>query len=390
MSAPAAGPKGGKPPVNAQKQTPTSSPAPTRPAAGAASPSPTQAKPVAAQRTEPAVKSEKAPVAASRAKQAPATPGGLPPANKPASAPSAQNASSTSSAQPESSKIKSDEPAAQAKEASAKTVTPKQENKPGATAGAKPVTPRASAPGTAAGTSDPAAAPMAATIPKPAAGTTQPATVAGSKDTAAPAKPAAESSRTPGAPENGRLNPDGTTERFVASPKDPAAPSAVTTKEPEATSSAPAGEPQEKPMDQTPEATSSATGPAPRTGGLMMALMIVSFVLEVALMGALGIWGLTMLSLSPAVAVLLAVLPVLIFWGIFMSPKAKLRLPQPYHAVVAHVLFAGGAILLAIAGQPVLAVCMGGLTAISLALTAAVRGQNVEDRKKSTGRRAAR
>ena len=30
------------------------------------------------------------------------------------------------------------------------------------------------------------------------------------------------------------------------------------------------------------------------------------------------------------------------------------------------------------------------LMVISLALTAAVRGQNVEDRKKSTGRRAAR
>ncbi|MDO2935760.1 DUF2568 domain-containing protein [Paeniglutamicibacter sulfureus] len=125
-------------------------------------------------------------------------------------------------------------------------------------------------------------------------------------------------------------------------------------------------------------------------GGIMMALMIVSFILEVALLGALGIWAMTMLPFSPLVAVIIAVLPVFIFWALFMSPKANLRLPQPYHAVVAHLLFATGAGLLAIAGQPVLAVCMGVLTAISLALTVAVRGQNVESRKKATGRRAAR
>ncbi|MDR7360149.1 DUF2568 domain-containing protein [Paeniglutamicibacter sulfureus] len=125
-------------------------------------------------------------------------------------------------------------------------------------------------------------------------------------------------------------------------------------------------------------------------GGIMMALMIVSFILEVALLGALGIWAMTMLPFSPLVAVIIAVMPVFIFWALFMSPKANLRLPQPYHAVVAHLLFATGAGLLAIAGQPVLAVCMGVLTAISLALTVAVRGQNVESRKKATGRRAAR
>ncbi|MFL4480217.1 DUF2568 domain-containing protein [Paeniglutamicibacter sp. ORCA_105] len=125
-------------------------------------------------------------------------------------------------------------------------------------------------------------------------------------------------------------------------------------------------------------------------GGIMMALMIVSFILEVALLGALGIWAMTMLPFSPLVAVIIAVLPVFIFWALFMSPKANLRLPQPYHAVVAHLLFATGAGLLAIAGQPVLAVFMGVLTAISLALTVAVRGQNVESRKKATGRRAAR
>ncbi|WP_411732033.1 YrdB family protein, partial [Paeniglutamicibacter sp.] len=126
------------------------------------------------------------------------------------------------------------------------------------------------------------------------------------------------------------------------------------------------------------------------TGGTIMALMIVSFILEVALLGALGIWAMTMLPFSPVVAVIIGVLPVLVFWVLFMSPKANLRLPQPYHAVVAHLLFAAGSGLLAIAGQSVLALCMGVLTAISLALTVAVSGQHVESRKAATGRRAAR
>ena len=125
-------------------------------------------------------------------------------------------------------------------------------------------------------------------------------------------------------------------------------------------------------------------------GGTIMALMIVSFILEVALLGALGIWAMTMLPFSPVVSVIITVLPVFIFWALFMSPKATLRLAQPYHAVVAHLLFAAGAGLLAIAGQSVLALCMGVLTAISLALTVAVSGQNVESRKAATGRRAAR
>lgn len=126
------------------------------------------------------------------------------------------------------------------------------------------------------------------------------------------------------------------------------------------------------------------------TGGISVALMIVSFILEVALLGALGIWAMTKLPFSPVVSVIITVVPVFIFWALFMSPKASLRLTQPYHAVVAHLLFAAGSSLLAIAGLPVLALCMGVLTAISLALTVAVRGQNVESRKKATGRRAAR
>ena len=147
------------------------------------------------------------------------------------------------------------------------------------------------------------------------------------------------------------------------------------------------------PAGEHPAAAPDPAAGMPRSGasrGIVVALMAVSFVLEVALLGALGIWGLVMLPLGPAMSLIVTVVPLLVFWGVFMSPKASLRLPQPYHAVLAHLLFAAGAGLLAVAGQPVLAVCMGVLTAISLALTVAVRGQNVAGGKKATGRRAAR
>ncbi len=154
------------------------------------------------------------------------------------------------------------------------------------------------------------------------------------------------------------------------------------------------------PVDRSVEAAPMAQStPGKPTGkpskgasrGLMMALMIVSFILEVALLGAVAIWGMAELPFSPAVAVIITVVPLVILWAVFMSPKASLRLPQPFHAVTAHVLFAVGAGLLALSGQPVLAICMGVLIAISLALTVAVRGQNVAGRPpKGTGRRAAR
>lgn len=154
--------------------------------------------------------------------------------------------------------------------------------------------------------------------------------------------------------------------------------------------------PVERPADPAPMAQSTPGNPTGKPSkeasrGPMMALMIVSFILEVALLGAVAIWGMAELPLTPAVAVIITVVPVVILWAVFMSPKASLRLPQPFHAVTAHVLFAVGAGLLALSGQPVLAISMGVLIAISLALTVAVRGQNVAGRPpKGTGRRAAR
>lgn len=137
----------------------------------------------------------------------------------------------------------------------------------------------------------------------------------------------------------------------------------------------------------------------------LSALMLVSFVLEVAMLGAVAVGAMGALPLTPVVAVLVTVVPLMVFWGLFMSPKATFRLAPAVHTVLAHVLFAAGAVLLVLAGQPVLAVAMGVLTAVSLALTLLTRGrrgtpdagsvpqQRAATRKrnsKGSGRRAAR
>ena len=137
----------------------------------------------------------------------------------------------------------------------------------------------------------------------------------------------------------------------------------------------------------------------------LTALMAVSFVLEVALLGAGALWALGALPLAPAVAVLVTVIPLMVFWGLFMSPKARFRVSPVPHALLSHALFAAGAVMLVVAGQPVLAIAMGALTVASIVLTLLVRGRDstgdagkpgqvaaAKRRRKSkgSGRRAAR
>ena len=132
---------------------------------------------------------------------------------------------------------------------------------------------------------------------------------------------------------------------------------------------------------------------APGTVALAL-FMGVSFVLEVALLGAVGLWAMGALPLEPVVSVLVTVVPLVIFWGVFMSPKAPFRLTAVPHALLAHLLFAGGTALLVAAGQPVLAIAMGALTVLSIVLTLLVRGGDAGEprrrRSKGSGRRAAR
>ncbi|MBP2385376.1 YrdB family protein [Paeniglutamicibacter kerguelensis] len=154
-------------------------------------------------------------------------------------------------------------------------------------------------------------------------------------------------------------------------------------------------------------AAAPAEGRTDRSGGTvaLTALMVVSFVLEVALLGAGALWALGALPLAPAAAVLVTVIPLMVFWGLFMSPKARFRVSPVPHALLSHALFAAGTVMLAVAGQPVLAIAMGALTVASIVLTLLVRGRDstvdagkpgqvaaAKRRRKSkgSGRRAAR
>lgn len=135
------------------------------------------------------------------------------------------------------------------------------------------------------------------------------------------------------------------------------------------------------------------------------ALVGISFVLEVALLGACALWAMGALPLPPIAAVLVTVVPLMVFWGLFMSPRARYRVTPGLHTLLSHALFAGGAVLLLVAGQPGLAIGMGVLTVASAALTMLVRGKDssadagADDRSrgakrprksKGSGRRAAR
>lgn len=126
----------------------------------------------------------------------------------------------------------------------------------------------------------------------------------------------------------------------------------------------------------TPAAPAAENASTPGSSGLMTLLLGVSFVLEVALLGAVAfgaMWALP--QLNPIVAILVTVLPLMILWGLFMSPKASFRIASVMHAILAHTLFVGGSVLLFLAGQPVLGIGMGVLTLLSLVLTLMVGGQ---------------
>ncbi|MFJ6416869.1 DUF2568 domain-containing protein [Paeniglutamicibacter sp. NPDC091659] len=160
---------------------------------------------------------------------------------------------------------------------------------------------------------------------------------------------------------------------------------------------------------EAPSAASAASAEGRASGSVrtaaLTALMAVSFVLEVALLGAGALWALGALPLAPVLAVLVTVIPLMVFWGLFMSPKARYRVSPVPHALLGHALFAAGAVLLVVAGQPALAIAMGALTVVSVVLTMLVRGQDsagnagkpghaaaAKRRRKSkgSGRRAAR
>ena len=90
---------------------------------------------------------------------------------------------------------------------------------------------------------------------------------------------------------------------------------------------------------------------------LKMANMALSFVLELAMLAALGHWGYQS-GQSPALKILLALgaaLPAALIWGFFAAPKASRRLRGPTLALLEIVLLGAGAAALFASGQTRLA-----------------------------------
>jgi len=95
---------------------------------------------------------------------------------------------------------------------------------------------------------------------------------------------------------------------------------------------------------------------------------LVSFLLELAMLGALGYWGFHTVSSVPLKWVLGIGVPalVIVFWSLFMAPNAEHRIGWPWLPVISLALFLVSAAALYAANART--------TAIVLAVVAVVNG----------------
>jgi hypothetical protein len=99
----------------------------------------------------------------------------------------------------------------------------------------------------------------------------------------------------------------------------------------------------------------------------------LKFALELCMLAALAAWG-AQAGRSTAGDVLLAVaapLAVAVVWGAFAAPRARRRLPRASRVALELGIFALGAVALAAAGTPALAVAFAALVVVNTALLAA-------------------
>ncbi len=100
----------------------------------------------------------------------------------------------------------------------------------------------------------------------------------------------------------------------------------------------------------------------------------LAFLLELALLVAVGYWGFqTGTGIMAWVLGLGAPLLVAVVWGIWLAPKSSRRLGIPIRLIVEAGLFALGTAALWIAGQPTLAVIFGALAALDMSLRTVMR-----------------
>jgi hypothetical protein len=97
--------------------------------------------------------------------------------------------------------------------------------------------------------------------------------------------------------------------------------------------------------------------------------LTVAFLLELAALAALAVWGAHTggIVLAVAAPVLLAVL-----WGALLAPKASVQLPPAAHLALTCLVFATAAAALASTGQVTLAVLLAGTFVFNQAAIAAL------------------
>jgi hypothetical protein len=105
---------------------------------------------------------------------------------------------------------------------------------------------------------------------------------------------------------------------------------------------------------------------------------VLRFALELSALAALGYWGFADRS-GPVQWVLGIGAPVLaaVVWGRFVAPKASHPVADPLRLVLELAVFGGGVLGLAVAGAERLALALGVLVALHLALTFPLRQRRV-------------
>ncbi len=99
----------------------------------------------------------------------------------------------------------------------------------------------------------------------------------------------------------------------------------------------------------------------------------LAFLLELAALAALAVWGFTVGASWPLRILLGVGAPALmvVVWGFLLAPNADHRLVMPWLYVVKLVVFGCATAALAAAGQPRLAVALGVLVVVNLGVALA-------------------
>jgi Protein of unknown function (DUF2568) len=95
--------------------------------------------------------------------------------------------------------------------------------------------------------------------------------------------------------------------------------------------------------------------------------LALSFLLELFILGALAYWGFRVGNGTFMKIILGVGAPLLaaLVWGIFEAPQASMPLPEPWHLLLALVIFGLAIVALYVAGQRTLALIFASLVVIN-------------------------